>query len=317
MKLFHHNCHANRYFHILYCCSIFVLLGVSTIGFSHAESLMKFDKITYTVAEMMGPPQELTINADGEVRYESHSNASMLDTQEIGYYETRLSGSEVEMLDHSLDKPSFQSLPDHWGRIAAGDRYRRVIVTSQSTTIEKVTGTTEPVNPGLTRFIDLLDQIVTRAMRYPKRTLQIRVSRVVLDESGTLILDFELIGGGTEGMNIVNPVTLAGGAGLSVRGWPDKSPSEFQVGEVFGFNVDKIAEARTQPEDAVIETLTQIAPGEVRSFSTSVRLFVPAPQTYLIQLVYQNTTEYPERPDVLIGELFSKNIKLAVPAIKR
>jgi hypothetical protein len=35
------------------------------------------------------------------------------------------------------------------------------------------------------------------------------------------------------------------------------------------------------------------------------------------KLVYQNTTEYPERPKVLVGELVSKVIALRVPAMVR
>jgi hypothetical protein len=281
------------------------------------ENHMKFDKLTYTVAEMMGPPQELTIKPDGEARYESHSNISMPDTPEIGFYQMKLPAAEIEMLNRSLDNPSFQSLPDHWGRIAAGDRYQRIIISSGSSTIEKMTGTTEPVDPGLAKLIGRLDQVVAEVMRHPKRTLRMKVSQVVLDDSGTATLDFELVGGGTEVMNIVNPATLAVGPGLSVQGWPDKPPSEFQAGEVFGFSIDKIREAGAQPEDAVAETLIQIAPGEVRSFRASVGLPVPAPQTYLIRLAYQNTTEFPEKPAVMIGELFSKSIKLYVPAAKR
>ena len=59
--------------------------GMLCVGSIHAESIMKFDELTYTVAEMMGPPQKLTVTPDGEVRYESHSNMSTPDWAEIGF----------------------------------------------------------------------------------------------------------------------------------------------------------------------------------------------------------------------------------------
>jgi hypothetical protein len=168
----------------------------------------------------------------------------------------------------------------------------------------------------MAKLLGRFDQVVAEVMQHPKRTLRMKVSRVELDESGTATLDFELVGGGTEAVDIVNPATLAQGAGLSLQGWPDKPPDEFQAGEVFGFSIDEITEVK-KPEGVIPETLIQIAPGEVRSFHAGVGLPVPAPQTYLIQLVYQNATEFPEKPAVMIGELFSKRIKIDVPAPKK
>jgi hypothetical protein len=289
---------------------------ILSLNYCNAESLMKFDKLTYTVAEMMGPPQELTIKPDGEARYESHSNNSMPDTPEIGFYQMKLPAAEVEKLSRSLDNPPFQDLPDHRGRIVAGDRYKRIIISTGSSTIEKMTGTTEPVDPGLARLIGHLDQVVAELIRHPKRALRMELLHVAISDSGTVTMDFKLSGAGTEVTDCVNPVTLAGSAGLSIRGWPEKPPSEFSAGQAFGVNVDKVTELGKLPKDTATTVFIRIAPGQGISFRATARLSVPSPEVYLIQLSYQNTTEHPDGPPVMIGELFSKITKLKIPTIK-
>jgi hypothetical protein len=273
---------------------------------------MKFDELTYTVAEMMGPPQKLTIRADGAMRYESHSNTSTPDNPEIGVYEGTLSPAEMAALNHSVADPPFQSLPDHRGRVAAGDRYQRLAVSTGSGRDEVMIGTREPVDSQLKKLFARLDQVVARAMKYPKRTVRLTVSRAEIDDKGSLVIDFELAAGGGEPVVIVNPSKLAGGPGLTVRGVPDKSPAEFQSGEVISSEVEKLEEMRDVPPE---DMFVQLAPGQTITARARTRIVVPTSQTYQLQLIYQNTTEYPERLDVLIGELNSRRIRMKVPAI--
>jgi len=277
---------------------------------------MRFDKLTYTVAEMMGPPQELTIKPDGEVRYESHSNNSMPDTPEIGFYQMKLPPAEVEKLSHSLDNPPFQDLPDHRGRIVAGDRYKRIIISTGSSTIEKMAGTTEPIDPGLAKLIGQLDQVVAEVIRHPKRVLRMELSHVAISDSGTVTMDFKFSGTGTEVTDCVNPVTLAGGPALSIRGWSYKTHSGFSIDQVFWVDVDKVTELGKLAEDTATSVFIRIAPGQGISFRATAQLSVTTPEVYLIQLSYQNTTEHPDGPPVMIGELFSKITKLNIPAMK-
>src|SRR6476660_450771 len=128
------------------CRSLVFLTVLMSIACKRAESYMKFDELTYTVAEMMGPPQKLTIRADGAMRYESHSNTSTPDNPEIGVYEGTLSPAEMAALNHSVADPPFQNLPDHRGRVAAGDRYQRLAVSTGSGRDEVMIGTREPVD---------------------------------------------------------------------------------------------------------------------------------------------------------------------------
>jgi hypothetical protein len=284
-------------------------------GYSCAESSMKFDELTYSVAEMMGPPQQLSIKANGEVRYESHSSASTPETPEIGYYQFKLPLSEIETLSDELDTPKFETLSDHYGRIAAGDRYKKIVVVSGGRTQEKMVGTSEPIDPGLARVIARLDRIAASATQHPRRALRITVAQATINESGIVTIDFQLAGSGTELAAFVNPAKLAGSPGLSLRGWLDKDSRDVQGGEGFGINLDTIVEAASQPNAASPDVL-QLTPGQTRSFHASARLRVRAPETYTTQLIYQNTSERAGGRSVLVGELVSKPFKLAVPALK-
>jgi len=274
---------------------------------------MKFDELTYTIAEMMGPPQKLTIRADGAMRYESYSNTSTPDNPEIGVYEGTLSRGEMDLLNRTVTEPPIQSLPDHHGRVVPGDRYQRLVVSTGSGRSEAMIGTHEPVDPQLKKLFGLLDQVVAMALRFPKRTVQLTVSRADIDSKGMLEIEFELAGGGVEPVVIVNPAKLAGGPGLSIRGVPDKPPAEFQSGEVIGVEIEKVERNRdVAPGDLFVE----LAPGTKISARATTRIVVPTSQSYQLQLIYQNTTEYPERPGVVIGELNSKRIRMKVPAIR-
>ena len=166
-------------------------------------------------------------------------------------------------------------------------------------------------------LIARLDQIVALAMQHPKQVLQMTVSQTAIDNSGTLAIEFRLSSIGTETTDAINPVDLVGGSGLSVRGWPDKPPAQFQADEVFGIDADGVTESGNHPASAPARKLMHIPPGKERLFRMTARLRVPASQSYLIQLVYQNTDEYSGGTPVIVGELFSKPIKLRVTSMSR
>jgi hypothetical protein len=293
-----------------------LLLGMLSVTVGRAGAFMKFEVLTYTVGEMMGPPQKLTIQADGEVRYESHSNLSSPATPEIGIYATKLSPAEMELLDGGLDNPPFQSLPDHRGRIAAGDRYQRISLASAAGTFEKMVGTSEPIDPGLASLLSRLHRILTIVIEHPIQGVRMTVLQSAIDGRGAITVDFELSGMGTEAIQVVNPLKLENSPGLSMRGRPDKPAASYQSGEVFSIRVDKITGLGAQGADADSQVL-QLGPREARSYRATAGFTGPSPQTYLLRLVYQNTTQYPSNQKVLIGELFSKVIALRVPALSK
>jgi hypothetical protein len=272
---------------------------------------MIFDELTYTVADAMGPPQTLTITADGGVRYESHSSASTEDTPEIGFYETTLAGPEVERLRRAFDDRSFESLPDHRGRIAAGDRYQRIVVSSGDGRIEKMVGTTEPVDPALARLIGELDAVVGSAMQHPRRAIRIDVMDANVDASGRLTLHFELLGRGTEAADLVHPARLAGRPGVWIRGWSPVARGQPQAADTFAVDAETIEE--TGGGATAAGSFLRLAAGQRRAFRVTAQLAVSGPATYQTQLIYQNTTEYPGGPAVLVGELVSKTFTLEVP----
>jgi hypothetical protein len=295
-----------------YC--IFLLVCLLPAGFCRVEAQMNFDEVTYRVADMMGPPQKLVIRANGETTYDSYSNISTPELSEIGEYAMKLPTAEIEALNRNLDGQSFKNLPDHWGRIAAGDRYKRVTISSLSGLTEKIVGTTEPIDPKMANLIFRMDQIVTSILHHPKRVLRMTASNPVIESSGLMKIDFELFVAGTEAVDAVNPIKLAGGSGLSVRGLPDRSSVDFRSADAFSVNANNVTEIDSQSVSGVPEKFIQLEPGKGRKFRATAQFRVAVQQTYQIQLVYQNTATYPENPTLIVGEIFSKAIRLQVPA---
>jgi hypothetical protein len=281
-------------------------------GAGYAESCMNFNQLTYTVSVMMGPPQTLTLEADGSLRYESHSNLLTPEVPEIGTYRARLSAPELASLREALEAPPFQTLPDHYGHITPGDRYRRISLSSASGKCEKMVGTREPVNPDLQRVLDRLDAIVKVALRSPLQTLHMDAPRMTVTGSEGVIVDFDLRNTGTEPAVMLNPVFLQGTPALTVRGRSDAALTGHGPSENFSFDAEKVlAEGRRTLAE---EKSVRLGPGETLHFRAGVRLASLPSQSYVLKLVYQSSEGKSGADAPLVGELFSEDVRVSVPA---
>ena len=271
---------------------------------------MEFKKIEYRVSEFMGPPQTLLVTADGRARYESYSDVGNFDRPEIGVYETTLSAAETAELNRLVNEPPLQNLPDHWGRIAAGDRYKRISLTTASNSLEKIVGTHESVDSRLKTVLDGLDGIVAGVMRHPRQTIRIEMSDASVDSSGKINAEFTLSNTGIEAANCVNPVTVAGGPDIAIRGWPDRAPSTFQAGDAFNASVGQVQDLGSG--GASVTPVLQIVPGTPRRFRFSAVLPLHSSGAYIMQLHYQNTNQEVGGKTVLLGEIYSKSFQIDV-----
>jgi hypothetical protein len=293
MRRFHHK--------LASACALAVALAGCTL-----EHHMKFDRIEYQYAASMGSPETLSVQADGRARYESHTAGAL---PEIGRYETRLPPAQIEALERVVDNPPFKGLGDHFGRVVAGDRYTRVRMISGATTVEKMVGTKEPVDVGLSRVIDQLKAIAAEVARHPQEILRMEAGPLTVDGRATLTATLRFSNPGTQ------PIAWLPPSGhLTVRAWPDKPVADFVPGDLFelrGAQVSCVAATPSAPA-----AIAHLAPGDEAVFRVSATLSPRAPGTHVIQLIYRNTTEQIDGQPALVGEISVHTVKveLAAPA---
>jgi hypothetical protein len=274
---------------------------------------MNFDTLTYTVAEMMGPPQRLTVTSSGEVRYESHSNRAHPDAPEIGEYQTKLGPYDLASLQSALGNPPFASLADHKGRIPAGDRLREVTVTTGSQSLQKAVGTNIPVDPSLAQLLTRLDRIVDETLRHPVRVLREEVLQLELTPTGSLAAAMKLTAVGTEPVLFVHPGAVSGG-GVFLQGLSDKPPATRGPGETVSASAAQISEEEHRSEEERAQPIVRLEPGQSLTFRALAVLPPHRAGPYLIQLRYQNTVAVTGTPGALIGELLTQPIRINLPA---
>jgi len=267
---------------------------------------MKFDRIEYQYAASMGPPETLTVQADGQARYESHTAGSR---SEIGRYETRLPPAELEALSRVIGDPPLKGLQDHFGLVVAGDRTTRVRMISGTNTVEKMVGTKDPIDTGLSRVIDHLKAIADKVASHPREILRMEAGPLTVDQRSTMTVTLRFSNTGTQPVAWMPPFGR-----VSVRAWPDKPVADFVPGDLFelrGEQVSCVAETGGSPA-----AIGPLAPGAEASFRVSAILLPRAPGVHVIQLIYRNTTEQVQGHDVLVGEISARTVKveLTTPA---
>jgi len=271
---------------------------------------MKFTRIEYLTSEIMGPPEALVIDSNGSVTYESHTNRPERGAGAVGTYATTLDASEMEALAAVLANPPFRELPDHWGQIAAGERYKLIRLSADTEKVEKRIGMRKPVDPRMQALLERLDRIVREVKQHPVRNLQLQLSRARLESDGTFAGTITLTNPGTASVTCANPAALRGAPGgrLSLRGWPDREESEIHSTDIFDADVIDV-EREGLPAKST-GGLLEISAGASASF----RIRAPAPKrddiAYVVQVLYQNTAAERGGREVMIVELYSPPVKL-------
>lgn len=294
----------------LLCATIPVI-----VGNCRARETMRFDRLEYTQNEFPGSPNTLVIEGSGQTGYESHSNEATPKVPEIGTWRTSLRADAMDSLRRLLDSPPFKSLPDHWGRLRPGEDSRRIRVVAGSDTTEKLVGYREPVDPGMQKVIDALDQIIVETQAHPSKVLRIALDQPSVSADGVLSIVVSLSNPGSEVLTCRDVSTMIGESDgqLSLQAWPDKPRSELKSEELIAFNPTSVNDTTPDGKPRSVSASLELLPS--KSISRSVRMPFVSKTTgrYLIRAVYMNPATQIEGRTVFAGELYSVPIPFTVP----
>lgn len=273
---------------------------------------MKFDTIEYDVAEMAQAPERLVISAAGAARYASHTNAGAPDRQAIGVYEHTLSESDLEPLERMLLSTPLGPVPDHMGRIVSGDRYRKLVVTHGTETIQKAVGTREPVDARLLALFQKLDTLASVTLEHPRNVLGIDVHGATMSRDKLVRVDVTLSSRGSQSVVCRSPVALVGAPDgwIAIQLWPDVPVKQLGAGDIHRANATRVADLRQPPSFAA--TL-EIPPGGSATFRVEAKLEGAKPGPSVIRVSYASFHPGPSGRPTLVGELQAKTIKIDVP----
>lgn len=301
MRSFHHN----------EVCTLAVafILAIAWFCNSSADNKMTFTKIEYLTSEIMGPPEALLIGSNGSASYESHTNLPERGAGAVGTYATTLNASEIQALDSALTNPPVRDLPDHFGQIAPGERYRLIRVTGELEKVEKRVGMRQPVDPRMQSLLERLDRIVLQVKRHPLRNLQLELTQAQISD-GMFVGTITIKNPGTAAATFANPGAMRGvpGGRLSLSGWPDREQSKIHSTDIFKADVPEVEWAG--PGANATGEVLELAAGAAVSF----RIKVPAPirsnKEYVVQVLYQNTAAERQGREVMVVELYSPPVKV-------
>ncbi|MBI5868284.1 MAG: hypothetical protein HZB43_08375 [candidate division Zixibacteria bacterium] len=276
---------------------------------------MRFDRLEYIQNEFPGSPNTLVIDGNGQVGYESHSNEATPKVPEIGTWRMSLRADTMDTLRKLLDSPPINSLPDHWGRLRPGEDSRRIRVVAGSDTVEKLVGYREPVDPGMQKVIDALDQIVVEAQTHPLNVMRIALEQPSVSPDRVLSITLSLSNPGSEPLTCRNVATMIGESDgqLSFQAWPDKPRSELKSEELLVLSPTSIKDTSPDGNSRSTPACLELLPG--KSISRLIRLPFASSTTggYLIRAVYMNPATQLEGHPVLAGELYSLPIPVTIP----
>lgn len=295
--------------------AVFAVLVVITVSSCEPRNAMNLEKLEYSKTVSMKPPQTLRISGSGRAEYVSHSNRATPDRPEIGRYETTLPAGEMELLRQALQDPPLRSLPDHWGRVPAGNPCSRIRVTIGSESFEKLAGTAEPVDPRLGAFMAHLDRLIMNVMEHPRQTLSIALLEPRVDADRLFIATLVLSNRGTAPFFCRSPgevLTHAQGR-LCIQAWPDKPASALQAGEVATTAVAQVEPVSPSTRQVADSTMMEIPPG--KSISLRLRTTLPMKRAgpCALRALYEASTDEAAGREVIGGELFSTVIKVNIP----
>ena len=259
---------------------------------------MSFLQLEYLVGELSTHPQRLTIGS-GKLRYESHSNLSNPGSLGIGVFERTLSEKEFEAIDSAFVPGAFAALPDHRGQVLSGDRWRRIRLTVEGQTLDKLVGTKLPVDANLQKAIDRLDRLVEDVKQHPLSVLRMNLRDPVVDRSGLFSAILELTGSGPQRVPFRSPLTLADAAqgSLDVYWWPYRPDM-----------------SRSNVETTVINDVAPVSDvqggGLLGAFRIRARLTSAPAGAFALQVRYSNLASKWDKSEVVVGQLFSIPVAL-------
>ena len=253
---------------------------------------MSFRQLEYLVGELPEYPQRLTIGS-GKLRYESHSNLSNPGSLGIGVFERTLSEKEFEALASNFSPATFAALPDHRGQVLSGDRWRRIRLTVEGQTLDKLVGTKLPVDVSMQRTIDRLERLVDDVKQHPLSVLRMNLRDAAVDRSGVFSGILELSGSGPQRVPFRTPLTLVDSAAqgsMDVYWWPYRPDL-----------------SRSNVETTAITEAAKVSDsgGLLGAFRIRTRLTNVPAGAFTLQIRYCNLASKWDNSEVVVGQLFS------------
>lgn len=275
-----------------------------------SSKAMSFDRVEYTVATRPQVPESLIVSRTGAARYASHANAGNPGRPEIGVYEWTLSPAEVASLGGVLGA-DFASLPDHMGKIFAGDRFREVTLITGGGATTKAVGTHLPVDARVSAMMNHLDGIVLKAYDHPRQVLSIAVSGAVVKPDRTAELVLTLTGKGTQLVTCRAPTALksAPDGWIQIKLWPDLPSDKLGAHNIWSVKASDVEDAQN-PLSYI--SILDLAPGASASYRVRARLPDATPGASILVVSYANFAAGPPEKQLLVGEVVSTRVPVEV-----
>jgi hypothetical protein len=300
-------------------------LGIAVIwmlaapGGCRREASMSFEKLEFSVAELSTAPQLLTVRADGQARYETHSNAAWIELPEIGAYERVLTPEELRALNQALMAPPVAELPDHWGRVPSGDRCHRIKVTSGDQTVEKLVGSREPVDPRTQNLIRLLEQLAARVAQSPVQVLRMTLSDAAADAQGRLAATLTFASVGPQAVvfqNLLGP-PLPPPPKVLLEAWPDKPPGQLSAHDVIRGPVSGLKVLSLPPTAASNQPGLLVPASQSASFHLDATPGFRMAGPHVVRVRFLSEVREAGGAPLIYGEIYSNLVKVVVPAAAR
>jgi hypothetical protein len=256
---------------------------------------MTIDRVEYEVSELAEYPQRLTISSEG-LRYESHSNERHPELLGLGLYERAAAPGEVESIERQLAPATLRSLPDHRGKVLAGDLVKRIRVTTGGETIEKLVGTSLPIDPALQRAIDVLDGVALDVAKHPRRVVRMTVQNAALSAAGQYTATVSFVGEGVPATAFRAPRGRADSAEelVTLYWWPQ---------------IPGAPKSDVRAAPVVMESVASKS-GALGTFTVRSRLEGKPTGQAVVQLRYLNMSPTVATRTVDVGQLFSTAVVL-------
>ena len=260
------------------------------------ERAMTIDRIEYEVSELAEDPQRLTVSSEG-LGYESHSNERRPESLGIGLYGRPAASGEMEAIERQIAPATLRSLPDHRGKVLAGDVVKRIRVTTGGDTIEKLVGSRLPIDPALQRVIDALDDVIVNVAKHPRRVLRMNVQNAALSATGEFSATVSFVGDGISMMGFLAP-----------RGRGDAPEESVKV--YWWPQIPGAPKSDVHVAPVTMQSVTS-RPGALATFTAHSRLRdIPTTGHVNVQLRYLNMTPTANARTVEVGQLFSTTFVL-------
>ena len=298
------------------CRLLFMAALVAFAGcWLEKRNAMDFTTLTYSVGGFPETTQILTIKANGQARYVSHTNEHFLDRPEIGVYETILDRNAFRSLKDIFDQGPLAQLPDHTGKIPKGIATKMITVVTPTAEIVKKVSHADPIDPRLQKILDHLDGLALEIMKYPRAVLQVEIASPELSPPGNLLVNFKLSNVGSEELWFRSPqdiVRLKDGW-VRIEIWPavPEPGSMWSEQKVFvePTSVEPVSVAGVQSGNVIF----LLRPKETMQFKLKGLFNGKSGSKYVARVDYGNVQDKIENKAPIVGEVWTKTTEFAFP----